>query len=40
LLGGDARNALVLAGICLILGAVACLFISKDVEPKFQESID
>ena len=33
LLGGDARNALVLAGICLILGAVACLFITKDVEP-------
>ena len=37
LLGGDARNALVLAGICLLLGAVACLFISKDVEPKYQE---
>lgn len=32
LLGGDARNAIVLAGICLILGAIACLFISKDVE--------
>ena len=36
LLGGDARNAMVLAGICLILGGIACLFISKDVEPKFQ----
>ncbi len=33
LLGDDPRNALVLAGICLMLGAVACLFISKDVEP-------
>ncbi len=32
LLGGDARNAIVLAGVCLILGAVACLFITKDVE--------
>lgn len=32
LLGGDARNAIVLAGICLLLGALACLFISKDVE--------
>lgn len=32
LLKGDARNALVLAGICLILGAAACFFISKDVE--------
>jgi maltose/moltooligosaccharide transporter len=32
LLGGDARKAIVLAGICLLLGAVACLFISRDVE--------
>lgn len=40
LLGGDARNALVLAGICLILGAVACLFISKEVEPKRAEVTD
>lgn len=32
LLGGDARNALVLCGICLILAAVCCLFITKDVE--------
>ena len=40
LLGGDARNALVLAGICLILGAVACLFISKDVEPVKQEVLE
>ena len=40
LLGGDARNALVLCGICLILGAVACLFITKDVEPKFVDEGD
>ncbi len=33
LLGDDPRNAIVLAGICLLLGAGACLFISKDVEP-------
>ena len=32
LLGSDARNAIVLAGICMILGAVACLFITKEVE--------
>jgi maltose/moltooligosaccharide transporter len=31
-LGDDPRNAIVLAGICMILGAIACLFISKDVE--------
>lgn len=37
LLGGDARNALVLAGICLILGAIACMFISKEVELHKQE---
>ena len=35
LLGGDARNALVLCGICLLLGAVCCLFITKDVEPEY-----
>ena len=32
LLGGDARNAVALAGVCLLLGAVACFFISRDVE--------
>ncbi len=35
LLGGDPRNALVLCGICLILAAVACFFIPKDVEPSY-----
>jgi maltose/moltooligosaccharide transporter len=40
LLGGDARNALVLCGICLILGAVCCLFITKDVEPKLVDEGD
>lgn len=35
LLGGDPRNALVLCGICLILGALACYFIPKDVEPSY-----
>ena len=40
LLKGDPRNAIALAGICLILGAVACLFISKEVEPKIREEID
>jgi maltose/moltooligosaccharide transporter len=39
LLGGDARNAIVLAGGCLILGAVACLFISKDVEAVTTEEV-
>jgi maltose/moltooligosaccharide transporter len=39
LLKSDPRNAIVLAGICLILGAVACFFISKDVEPKYQETL-
>lgn len=34
LLGGDPRNAIALAGVCLILGAVACLFISKSVETR------
>ncbi|HQU85129.1 MAG TPA: MFS transporter [Pyrinomonadaceae bacterium] len=32
LLKGDPRNAIVLAGICLVLGAFACLFISKEAE--------
>jgi hypothetical protein len=32
LLKGDPRLAIVLAGVCLILGAVACLFITKEVE--------
>lgn len=32
LLGGDPRNAIALAGICLILGAIACAFIPKDAE--------
>lgn len=32
LLKGDPRNALALAGVCLILGAVASLFISKSVD--------
>jgi maltose/moltooligosaccharide transporter len=40
LLGGDARNALVLAGICLILGAIACLFISKEAEPSLEQDDD
>jgi maltose/moltooligosaccharide transporter len=40
LLKGDPRNALVLCGICFILAAVACMFITKDVEPKFKEDID
>jgi maltose/moltooligosaccharide transporter len=35
LLQGDPRNALVLCGICMILGAISCLFITKDVEPKY-----
>ena len=35
LLKGDPRNALVLCGICMLLGAVACFFITKDVEPKY-----
>lgn len=33
LLSGDPRHALFLAGICLVLGAVACFFITPDVEP-------
>lgn len=40
LLGGDARNALVLCGICLILGAIACFFIPKEVEPQKEETLD
>jgi maltose/moltooligosaccharide transporter len=35
LLKSDPRNALVLCGICFILAAIACLFITKDVEPKY-----
>ncbi len=35
LLKGDPRNALVLCGICFILAALACTFITKDAEPKF-----
>lgn len=34
LLSGDPRNAIALAGICLILGALACFFIPKEVESK------
>lgn len=37
LLGGDARNALVLAGICLVFAAVACVFISKEAEPRLRD---
>ncbi len=40
LLNGDPRNALVLCGICFLLAAVACMFITKDVEPKLKEDID
>jgi maltose/moltooligosaccharide transporter len=40
LLKGDPRNALVLCGICFILAAVACLFITKDVEPKIAGEVD
>lgn len=40
LLKGDPRNALVLCGICFVLGAVACMFITKDVEPKFKENLE
>lgn len=32
LLKGDPRNAIVLAGICLLLGAAACFFIPREVE--------
>lgn len=32
LLAGDPRNAIALAGICLILGAAACFLIPKNVE--------
>lgn len=35
LLKGDPRNALVLCGICFILAAIACVFITKDVEPQY-----
>ncbi len=40
LLKGDPRNALVLCGICMLLGAVACMFITKDVEPKYIDEAD
>jgi maltose/moltooligosaccharide transporter len=40
LLKGDPRNALVLAGICLILGAIACLFISKSVDDPIIGNVD
>lgn len=40
LLKGDPRNALVLCGICFVLAAIACLFITKDVEPKFVDESD
>ena len=35
LLQGDPRNALVLCGICMLLGAASCFFITKDVEPQY-----
>ena len=35
LLKGDPRNALVLCGICMLLAAGACMFITKDVEPQY-----
>lgn len=40
LLKGDPRNALVLCGICFVLAAIACMFITKDVEPKFVDESD
>lgn len=40
LLKGDPRNALVLCGICFILAAVACMFITKDVEPQYVDEGD
>ena len=40
LLKGDPRNALVLCGMCFILAAIACLFITKDVEPKYIDESD
>ena len=40
LLKGDPRNALALCGVCMLLGAVACLFITKDVEPKYIDEGD
>jgi maltose/moltooligosaccharide transporter len=27
---GDPRNALAFVGVCFILGAISCMFISKD----------
>jgi maltose/moltooligosaccharide transporter len=38
LLGGDPRLAIALAGVCLVLGAVACLFITKEVEAGANEA--
>jgi maltose/moltooligosaccharide transporter len=38
LLGGDPRLAIALAGVCLVLGAVASLFISKEVEARANEA--
>lgn len=40
LLRGDPRNALVLCGICFILAAIACAFITGDVEPKYVSEAD
>lgn len=40
LLSGDPRNALVLLGICLILGAVACVFISRTVDYPAEEILE
>lgn len=40
LLKSDPRNALVLCGICFILAAVMCMFITKDVEPQYIDEGD
>ena len=40
LLKGDPRNSLVLCGICFVLAAIACLFITKDVEPNYLDEND
>ncbi|MGB7207805.1 MAG: MFS transporter [Pyrinomonadaceae bacterium] len=40
LLKGDPRNALVLCGICFIIAAICCLFITKDVEPTYVDKGD
>jgi maltose/moltooligosaccharide transporter len=34
LLGDDPRHALVLLGICLILAAIACFFVSKEIDAQ------